>query len=142
MFRLTLYCSLLAGVLLGQSCSGDPNARPAVEISGTVTLDGAPLKQASIQFTSSKTGESAYTNLDDNGHYSLSFAQADVGSAYEVTVSTPVVDEENAMALAEKPQEKSTVKIPAKYSKRTTSGLIAQVNEPGANTANFELKSN
>jgi hypothetical protein len=45
------------------------------------------------------------------------------------------------MALAEKPQEKSTVKIPAKYTKRTTSGLIAQVNEPGENKANFELKS-
>lgn len=141
MYRLSLFSYLLVSVLLAQGCSGDPNVRPAVEISGSVTLDGAPLQQASIQFTSSKSGESAYANLDENGNYTVSFPQADVGSAYEVTISPPVVEEENAMALAEKPQEKSTMKIPAKYTKRTTSGLIAQVNEPGENKANFELKS-
>ena len=100
MYRLSLFCCLLVAVLLAQGCSGDPNVRPSVEISGTVTLDGAPLQQASIQFTSSKSGESAYANLDENGNYSVSFPQADVGSAYEVTISPPVVEEENAMALA------------------------------------------
>lgn len=141
MYRLSVLSLLLVCSLWGQGCSGDPNARPAVEISGNVTLDGAPLQEASIQFTSSKTGESAYTNLDENGHYSVTFSEADVGSAYEVTISPPVVDEENAMALAEQPQAKATTKIPAKYSKRTTSGLIAQITEAGANQANFELKS-
>ena len=141
MYRLSVLSFLLVCSLWGPGCSGDPNARPAVEISGNVTLDGAPLQEASIQFTSSKTGESAYTNLDENGHYSVTFSEADVGSAYEVTISPPIVDEENAMALAEQPQAKSTTKIPAKYSKRTTSGLIAQITEAGANQANFELKS-
>ena len=70
MYRLSLFCCLLVAVLLAQGCSGDPNVRPSVEISGTVTLDGAPLQQASIQFTSSKSGESAYANLDENGNYS------------------------------------------------------------------------
>lgn len=141
MYRLSIFSLLLVCAVWGQGCAGDPNTRPSIEISGTVTLDGAPLKEASIQFTSSKTGESAYANLDENGHYSVAFPQADVGSAYEVTISPPVVDEENAMALAEKPQEKSTTKIPTKYTKRTTSGLIAQITEAGANEANFELKS-
>ncbi|QDV51286.1 carboxypeptidase-like regulatory domain-containing protein [Gimesia fumaroli] len=132
---------LLSTIVLLTGCSGDTDSRPAVEIKGTVTLDGAPLKQASIQFTSPKTGESAYANLDQNGQYSITFPKADIGSAYEITITPPVVEEENAMALAEKPKEKTATKIPAKYSSRTTSGLKAKVEQAGANEANFELKS-
>lgn len=133
--------SLLFMTVLLVGCSGDSDARPAVEIKGTVTLDGSPLQQASIQFTSPKTGESAYANLNENGQYSIAFPKADIGSAYEVTISAPVVEEENAMALAEQPQKKTTTKIPAQYSKRTTSDLSVRVEQAGTNEANFDLKS-
>lgn len=133
-------CLLFLTTLLS-GCGSDPDSRPTVEIKGTVTMDGSPLQEASIQFTSPKTGESAYANLDENGKYSITFPKADIGSAYEITITPPVVEEENAMALAEQAQNKSTMKIPAKYSDRTTSGLSARVEQAGTNEANFELKS-
>ncbi|WP_417392225.1 carboxypeptidase-like regulatory domain-containing protein [Gimesia sp.] len=122
-------------------CGGETDARPAVEIKGTVTLDGAPLQEASIQFTSPKTGESAYANLDASGQYSITFPKADIGSVYEITVTPPVVDEQNAMALAEQPKEKTASSIPAKYASRTTSGLTTRIEQAGTHEANFDLKS-
>ncbi|QDT91799.1 carboxypeptidase-like regulatory domain-containing protein [Gimesia algae] len=133
-------CLLFSTVFLS-GCGSDLDSRPTVEIMGTVTMDGSPLQEASIQFTSPKTGESAYANLDKNGKYSITFPKADIGSAYEITITPPVVEEENAMALAEQSQNKSTTKIPAKYSDRTTSGLSARVEQAGTNEANFDLKS-
>ena len=143
-FTCHLIVTMLSLILITTSfsgCNGSTDSRPAVEINGTVTLDGDPLQEGSIQFSSPKTGESAYANLDANGHYSISFPQADIGTEYEIIVNPPVVEEENAMALAEKPKAKSTMKIPAKYSNRTTSGLKAKIQQAGSNEANFELKS-
>tara|TARA_R110002095_G_scaffold2463_1_gene10036 strand:+ start:7555 stop:7998 length:444 start_codon:yes stop_codon:yes gene_type:complete len=138
---LTFNACLLLTTALLVGCSGDTDSRPAVEIKGTVTLDGAPLQQASIQFTSPKTGESAYANLDQSGQYSITFPKADIGTAYEITITPPVVEEQNAMALAEQPQEKTVTKIPAKYSDRNSSGLTAKIEQNGKNEFNFDLKS-
>lgn len=137
--KLSLVLFISVSFLAG--CGGDTDSRPAVEIKGTVTLDGAPLQEASIQFTSPKTGESAYANLDQNGQYAITFPKADIGTDYEITITPPVVEEENAMALAEQANKKPETKIPAKYSNRTTSGLTAKVEEAGTNEANFDLQS-
>lgn len=136
---LTTCCFISASLISG--CGSDSDSRPAVEIKGTVTLDGSPLQEASIQFTSPKTGESAYANLDSSGQYSITFPKADLGSIYEITITPPVVDEQNAMALAEQPQEKATSKIPVKYASRTSSGLTTQIDQAGTHEANFDLKS-
>ena len=139
LLHLTACCFISTACLSG--CSGDTDSRPAVEIKGIVTLDGSPLQEASIQFTSPKTGESANANLDASGQYSISFPKADIGSVYEITITPPVVDEQNAMALAEQPKEKAANKIPAKYSSRTSSGLTTQIEQAGNHEANFDLKS-
>ncbi|WP_339734343.1 carboxypeptidase-like regulatory domain-containing protein [uncultured Gimesia sp.] len=139
--QLNFIACLLFMTALLVGCSGEADSRPAVEIKGTITLDGAPLQQASIQFTSPKTGESAYANLDADGNYSISFPKADIGAEYEISVTPPVVEEENAMALAEIPKEKTATKIPAKYSNRSTSGLKTIIKQAGSNEADFELKS-
>lgn len=130
--------SMLLSLAIG--CTGTQDNRPPIEISGTVTLNGQALQEASIQFTSPKTGESAYANLDTSGHYTLTFPKADIGSEYEITITPPVVEEENAMALAEKPKQKTKPKILRKYSNRTTSGLKAKIKQAGKSEFNFDLK--
>jgi len=141
MRRLRLIVPLFAGLLFCLGCSGGTDERPPIEITGTVTLDGKPLKDGSIHFTSPKTGETAYANLDGSGMYTISFPKADINSAYEVTIKPPVVEEQDAMALAEKPQKKTETKIPAKYSDRTTSGLTTKIEQEGTTEANFDIKS-
>lgn len=139
--RSAIVAGLSVILSLTVGCSSDTDARPPVEINGTITLDGTPLQEASIQFTSPKTGESAYANLDAGGQYTVTFPKADIGTEYEIAISAPVVNEENAMSLAEKPKEKTAAKIPAKYSNRTTSGLKAKIEQTGKNEFNFDLKS-
>ena len=120
--------------------SGDTDSRPQIEISGTVTLNGDALTQASIHFRSSKTGESAYANLTPNGQYSLEFPKADVGSEYSVTVKPPVTEDENPLDMMNnKPKEKSKSIIPKKYTQLETSGLKATVEKAGNNEFDFEL---
>jgi len=122
-------------------CTGTTDSRPSVEISGTVTLNGSALQAGSIQFTSPKTGESAYSNLDASGHYSLSFPKADVGSEYEITVGPAVSENQDALSMAEKPQQKIKSLIPKKYFDRSSSGLTAKIEQTGKNEFNFDLKS-
>jgi len=92
--------SMMFFVLAGCSES-DP--RLPVEIIGVINLDGTPLKQGSVHFTSPISGESTYTNLDGNGRYTLSFPKADLGSEYEIIVTPPVIDEQDAHALENTP---------------------------------------
>ena len=126
------------GLSLG--CAGG-ESRPSVELEGVVTLDGEPLPAGSIQFTSTKTGEAAYTNLDAGGHYQIEFPQADIGSEYEVTVGPPQDADLDATAIVENPPEQVADLVPMKYRDRTTSGLSVVIETEGKNTFDFALTS-
>ncbi|MCC9606587.1 hypothetical protein LOC68_17110 [Blastopirellula sp. JC732] len=119
---------IAATMLLG--CGGG-SERPSATIQGVVTLEGKPLDQGSVHFTSPKTGESAYANLTGEGKYLVTFPYADIGQAYQVSIGKTVVDETDAHALAANPPAPMTVKIPAKYSERTTSGLSVTIETGG-----------
>jgi hypothetical protein len=77
------FCILLAGC-------GEMTVAP---VSGTVTLDGAPLKRASITFLPEAGGRPSYGVSNDNGAYSLGYsmskAGAEVGSC-KVMISTRI----------------------------------------------------
>lgn len=120
---------------------GGAGARPSASISGQVRLDGAPLSAGSIHFTSPKTGETAYANLDGNGRYRVTFPEADLGAEYEVAVRAPVDEDIDATALLENPQPRTETVIPQKYTDRTTSGLRAEIARAGENEFDFELQS-
>jgi len=119
-------------------CKGKSDGRPSAQISGRVTLDGKPLSEGSIQFTSSKTGESAYSNLSDEGSYSIFFPSVDIGAEYAVTLGPPVNDLEEQEAQAIKPLR---LMFPRKYTRRTSSGLTAKIEKLGDNEFSFDLKS-
>ncbi|MBA2113467.1 hypothetical protein [Bremerella alba] len=138
MFRYALFT---LAVFTWVACLGcnQRSARPSVTIEGTVTVDETPLPQGSIHFTSPLTGESAYVNLQPDGTYAVSFPEADLGEAYEVSIQKPQIELEDAHAKAER--IKMDVKIPPKYAHRTTSGLTFTVQEGGTQTFDVELSS-
>ena len=138
MFREFLFVLLLCSSAVCLGCSGR-STRPPATIEGTVTLDGKPLPQGSVHFTSPLTGESAYVNLEPGGTYSVTFPETDVGEAYEVSVRKPEIEEDDAHARVA--PVKMDVKIPPKYTDRTTSGLTYEVQEEGTQTFDIELTS-
>lgn len=127
------------GMAMSAGCGG-PTDRPQVRVTGVVTLDGAPLTFGSVQFTSTKTGETAYANLDDDGRYMVTFPEADLGVEYEVTVGQPVDDELDATALLENPPEATRNVIPRKYSSRATSGLTVLISDSGETQFDVNLE--
>lgn len=100
-------------------------------------MDGKPLEQASVHFTSPLTGESAYANVEPGGTYRIPFPEVDIGEVYEVAVRKPVIEVEYATD-APKSQPKTT-KIPDKYANRRTSGLTFKVESGGPQTYDIEL---
>ncbi len=138
MFRKLMFALLLCSGVVSFGCSGR-SARPPATIEGVVTLDGEPLPQGSIHFTSPLTGESAYVNLEPGGTYSVTFPEADVGEAYEVSIQKPQIEEDDAHARVA--PVKMDVKIPPKYTDRTTSGLTYEIQDGGTQTFDVELTS-
>lgn len=135
---------VVAGLLLLTSLlpgCGESARQANAELIGTVTLDGAPVSEGSIQFASLKTGSSISGNLSPEGKFLLALPQADIGTEYEVTVGQPIANDQNAAAIAEKPVEKKRSLLPEKYADRATSGLKAKVVKAGVNEFNFDLHS-
>ncbi|UUO06854.1 hypothetical protein M4951_00735 [Blastopirellula sp. J2-11] len=125
----TIWIVVISAGLLG-GCGGEKE-RPSAVIQGVVTLGGQPLGQGSVHFTSPQTGESAYANIGPEGNYSVEFPFVDLGQAYQVSIGKTVVEETDAHALAVNPPPPMSVKIPPKYSERTTSGLSVTIEHEG-----------
>lgn len=134
---------LVGLVVVATNLSGcqQKNARPSVQIKGVVTFDGVPLEEGSIHFSSSKTGESAYSNLAAGGQYQITFVEADLGEKYAVSIGRTVLDESEVQAADLKPQPPLKAKIPKRYLDRQSSGLSAVVKDAGKNEIDFALLS-
>jgi len=137
----TVVAALLPLFFLAGCGAGSDDHRPTATLSGVVTLDGNPLPAGSIQFTSTRTGETAYANLSSDGRYLIEMPAVDVGTEYDVTIGPPIEEDLDATALEENPPEKIRQLIPRKYSARTTSGLKVTIANAGANEFDFDLQS-
>jgi len=120
-------------------CSGGPDDAPeTIPVTGTVTLDGAPLSDARVTFIPDGSGQAASGPTDAEGKFTLKTNGLDGAPAgkYKVSVSSsapepmPGVDDE----------ESSQSAIPAKYSNADESGFTADVSA-GSNDFTFDLKS-
>ena len=106
-------------------------------VSGTVTLDGKPLPNATVEFQPVDGTRPSYGVTDENGYYTLSYTHSQSGAEvgkHKVKISTGGEDEDeqgNAIIIPEK--------VPAKYN--YSSELIREV-KPGSNTIDFQLDSN
>ncbi len=105
------------------------------QVTGTVTLDGKPVPDASVMFAAAKPGESSSVGKTDaNGNYELYYSRGHKGATigeHEVYITTyqPGTDES--------PQPKKET-IPVKYNGKSE---LKETVKRGKNTINFELKS-
>lgn len=146
-------CALI-GMLLTLGCSSSADKwtemRPkVVPVTGTVLYNGQPLANATVTFTNSSAGRSAFANTDANGNFTLTTFKSGDGAVpglQQVTVrksevlpgKAPAVDASESLHLPPPPEERWL--IPKRYGKVETSGLTAEVKDSGKNSIVLELK--
>ena len=73
-----LWCGLAsAAVLFSAGCAEE--GPELAEVYGLVTMDGAPLTGATVEFTPVKAGSPSYGQTDDEGRYVLRFSRDRTG---------------------------------------------------------------
>jgi len=144
MRTLSLFIAIFMAVTL-VGCGGAK--LKTIEVSGTVTFDGAPLAGAQVNFSPKTEGEGlpGYGYTDASGKYKLQTMQgeADAGTTpgeYLVTIlkfepqeTPPEVEGKPSVQL---PPPKSL--IPVRYNRAETSGLTATVSKDST-TFDFQL---
>lgn len=133
MTKLRYALPALALLLAVSGCGGDPYGLS--QVTGVVTMDGAPLPSAAVSFRPA-SGRPAQGITDQDGRYELIYIRDIRGAeqgAYTVSITT--YREASPDPVAGKPKPET---IPARYNKQST--LTAEV-ESGANEINFDLTS-
>lgn len=140
--------SLLAlGLLLLTGCTGGGLNVPTGTVSGTVTIDGKPLSDATITFIGETNGDTASGALQSDGTYSLKYGSGFSVPAgdYRVVVvagaagGSGPANPEDLMKTVKVPQILKSP-IPDKYKDPKTSALVAVVKEGTNPNINFDLK--
>ena len=134
--RVVGWC-LAAVLILG---CGKPGPK-IVAVSGSVTLDGAPLKEGIVSFVS-PTGSAASAHLDAQGEFHLSsqYGRGILPGEYRVAICPlPVRDPQDRRRMmgGTRPPEPESP-IPERYRRADLSGLTASVQSGTAHAA-FEL---
>jgi len=139
-WRFGFVCSFL---LWGIGCGGGAETPPLGTVSGTVTLDGKPLPDATVRFKP-ETGRESIATTNADGQYSLRYTMEADGALvgqHRVEISTATEghnesggpDDEGTWVEG-KPES-----LPPKYN--AESELTATVEE-GTNNIDFDLTSN
>ncbi len=135
--------SLLVLLLAAVGCGGDEY--PLAPVSGTVTLDGAPVADARIGFEPVRQGESleagpgSYGKTDQEGRFSLKSLHGDQGAVvgpHMVRITTFQTKGSGPAGIEVVAEER----IPARYVDGST--LRFTVPADGTDEADFELTSN
>ena len=124
----------LVGAAVFAGCGGDSNIG---SVSGTVTLDGAPVTDALVSFSPKKGGSPSMARTDSSGRYTLHYNRAIDGAeigehTVKVTTYKPAIPD------GDPPQVEVAEKIPLKYNHETQ--LTKEV-KSGSNTIDFEFKT-
>jgi hypothetical protein len=123
---------LLTCILQFSGCGGADHPDVA-RVTGTVTLDGQALENATVMFQPS-SGRASIGTTDSAGKYDLMYLDGVYGAmlgAHKVTIRTEVPGEDGEPPLVKE-------KLPGKYHNRTE--LTAEVAE-GSNSVDFPLTS-
>lgn len=140
LFKLRTICStatltILTAVAMGMTgCAGGGNVAP---VTGTVTMDGEPLANATVTFMPQDEGGSSYGLTDTAGAYTLTYGREQEGAEigeHKVMITTETSGDPDA----DPPIAASPETVPAEYNSATT--LTATV-EPGGSTIDFDLES-
>ncbi|MBL4884358.1 MAG: carboxypeptidase regulatory-like domain-containing protein [Planctomycetaceae bacterium] len=125
------FCAFALFVCVG--CGGGADDGPELGlVTGTVKMDGVPMANVTVTFTSEK-GQASFAPTDGEGKYELIYRDnkkgAEIGS-HTVTIETP---------LEAPPGPGYKDPIPAKYNAETT--LTAMVKEGENSPFDFDLES-
>ena len=147
--RFSLLClSVWLCAVFGCSAGSDKwvKGRPPVyKASGKVMYQGKPLEGALVLYHPVSGETSAYGRTDPNGKFLLTTFEQDDGAPegpYKVVVTK--MEYEVKPTAYDSPDEKAVARIPkpllpAKYSKKETTDLTAEVVADGDNEAVFEI---
>ncbi|MEX0794028.1 MAG: carboxypeptidase-like regulatory domain-containing protein [Pirellulaceae bacterium] len=129
---MPVFLLLIAMVVGAAGCTRAPSDLPELApVSGTVTLDGAPVTNASVIFESAN-GTVTFGNTDASGKYELTYRDGYQGA--EVGENTVKIE----TVLDNPPGAGYKDPIPAKYNRATELKVDVQ---KGQETHDFELKS-
>jgi hypothetical protein len=128
--RLPL-CALAGAILLTGCGDSSMNVAP---VSGTITLDGAPLKRASVTFLPKGGGRPSHGVTDEKGHYVLEYSLDELGAQ----VGTCTVRISTASESDDSSEKSSKQLVPKKYLQEPL--MEVQVASK-SNTIDIDLKS-
>lgn len=117
-------------------CNSSPTLPPTAPVTGTITLEGAPLPDAQVQFVPAPgtEGPPALAFTDASGRYELETAGvkgAIVGShLVRIEARAKPKDETDTLPM---------LLTPERYADTATSGLTATVEAQKSNEINFNL---
>jgi hypothetical protein len=143
--------SVLLVLVVICGCGGGAAQQPTVQVTGEVSLDGAPVEGATVIFGAASGQERGATGITDaSGRFKLTTYNKDDGAIvgkYTVAISktettggmTPDEEHEAISAGKEVTPAVTVNKLPEKYSDGTNSGLTADVTAAGPNDFKFEL---
>jgi hypothetical protein len=126
-------CAVILAIVAGCNHSSQES-----QVSGRVTLDGAPVGPGTVVFAPVGSGKPATGSVDASGNYNMSTSH-EIGLAsgkYKAAVS--IREAAPDIKRGERP-EPGKLLIPQKYEDSSKSGLEYDV-PPGNNTINIELK--
>lgn len=126
------FCALALFLCVGCGGGTADDAPQLGQVTGTVTIDGNPLANVSVTFTSEKN-QVSFATTDDQGKYELTYRGSNKGAE----VGTQKVIIETVLEAPAGPGYKDP--IPAKYNKQTT--LTATVKEGENPPIDFALDS-
>lgn len=128
-------CAIL---LLLCGCLGCAPAKGGV--SGTVTLDGKPLGNASVVFHPTGEGATAYGTTISDGSYVLQTGAKEEVAPGDYLVTVTATEQVKRAADAKSPPQPPKTLTPQRYADKTTSGLRFTV-KPGSNRYDIELRT-
>jgi hypothetical protein len=138
-WRFSLLLALAAAGSMAAGCSQSSDELPREAVSGTVTLDGEPLANGSIQFSSDGGAGPGGGSPVKDGQFSIARELGLVPGKYRVAINAAG---KRNQTKADEPGKRSGFApelIPAKYNSQTT--LSAEVKKGGSSDLKYDLLS-
>jgi len=126
MARCFVVCSMVL-LLLAQAGCSSPEEAKTYPVSGEVTLDGKPLSGATIMLQPAGRGSLGFGESDASGLFVISTFELGDGAIpgeHNIVVTYSSTDGDEGAD-----PEKSSIVVPARYSKPESSGLQVTVEE-------------
>ncbi len=126
--------AIAIGLFTLPGCGETSTMPKTVEVAGTVTVNGKPLTEGMINFSSSSTGDAANAKIGPDGRFL--FGNGVLPGTYRVTITPQGSDTPPAPGVT---PPSLNLEIPSKYTDVTSTDLKAVV-APGSDDFTFDLK--